>query len=229
MLRAPAFYGLVIAFFALSGPAFAATKEVGPIVSNVVTALPDQPSIPMDASTAFAFSLTLGGNRTIENPVGLVAGSLYTLALTQDGTGSRILSYGNAWRFNAATPPTLSTAPTTLDILLFYSDGTHLNFLSISKDVAAPISAPSSLVASTDHVSECVITWTDHSDDETQFDIEFFDNLLLTWGHLDYVNANVTTYTDSGVAGAGDYKYRVRAKRGATLSSYSNEATCTAI
>jgi len=63
------------------------------------------------------FSLTLAHNATLANGTTPVAGQSGSIFITQDGTGSRTLSYGTYWKFAAGTAPVLSTAAGTVDRL----------------------------------------------------------------------------------------------------------------
>lgn len=98
-----------------SGTAF------GAIVPAVVT-LTDAATIAVDASLGNLFRVTLGGDRTLGNPVNGVDGQLIRVEVTQDGTGSRHLSYGTAYDFGSSGAPTLSTAAGKRDELLFGYD-----------------------------------------------------------------------------------------------------------
>jgi len=60
-------------------------------------------------------TVTLGGNRTLANPTGLVAGQSGSIFIVQDGTGSRTLAYGSYWDFAAGVAPTLTTAANAVD------------------------------------------------------------------------------------------------------------------
>jgi hypothetical protein len=217
--------------FSASAAQARSARAVGAVVNNVVTTLTDGPTVAWDASTAFGFKLTLGGNRAIQNPTGLVAGALYTLELQQDGSGSRVATWGTnfRWTQNAAyTPPTFSTAAYAVDHLLFYSDGTYLTLLSVmlnvySRDVAP---APSSLTASTDEAGQITLNWTDTTSDEAGFIVEY-DN-LSTWTEIGRTAAGVHSFVDPGLP-PGDGTYRVRAFRPGAVSSPSNSATGTAL
>lgn len=91
-------------------------------------ALTDATSIATDASLAIGnvFTVTLGGNRTLANPVNLVAGGTYMWLVTQDGTGSRTLAYGTLFAWPSGTAPTLTTAPGSVDMITSIYDGTKL-------------------------------------------------------------------------------------------------------
>lgn len=85
-----------------------------------VSALTDGATITPDFSTANNFSVTLGGNRTLANPTNLTAGQSGAIAITQDGTGSRTLSFGSYWKFASGTAPTLTTTASKVDLLVYY-------------------------------------------------------------------------------------------------------------
>ena len=80
-----------------------------------ITALTDGATITPDFALAQNFSVTLGGNRTLANPSNQVAGQTGSIFVTQDGTGSRTLSYGANWDFPAGTAPTLTTTASAID------------------------------------------------------------------------------------------------------------------
>jgi hypothetical protein len=80
-------------------------------------------------------SVTLGATRILDNPTGLVAGALYVLQVIQDATGSRLLTYGTAYKFPAATAPTLTATAAAVDVLTFWCDGTNLLLIATSLNV----------------------------------------------------------------------------------------------
>lgn len=84
-----------------------------------ISALTDGATITPDFAVANNFSVTLGGNRTLANPTGLVAGQSGVIFITQDGTGSRTLAYGTFWDFPNATAPTLTTTANAVDVLVY--------------------------------------------------------------------------------------------------------------
>lgn len=86
--------------------------------ASAFTALTDGANIAVDWDTAAAnFSLTLGGNRTLDNPTNGKPGTWRTIVVTQDGTGSRTLAYGNQYKFPGGTEPVLTTAAASVDVL----------------------------------------------------------------------------------------------------------------
>jgi len=90
------------------------------------TVLADAANIAWDLDDNQTSSLTIGGNRTLDNPTNMKNGATYILKITQDGTGGRTLAYGNAYLFPNGTAPVLSTAAGAVDVLTFYSDGTNM-------------------------------------------------------------------------------------------------------
>lgn len=84
-----------------------------------ITALVDGATITPDFADSNNFSVTLGGNRTLANPTNLVAGQSGCIWITQDGTGSRTLSYGSYWDFTSGVAPSLSTAASAVDCLVY--------------------------------------------------------------------------------------------------------------
>lgn len=84
-----------------------------------INALVDGATVTPYFSQNNNFTLTLAGNRVIANPVGPVAGQSGTIYIIQDSTGSRTLSWGNLWRFQGNTAPTLSTSANAVDMLVY--------------------------------------------------------------------------------------------------------------
>ena len=80
-----------------------------------LVALTDAATIAVDFDTGQNFTVTLAGNRALGNPTNVTAGQTGSIFVTQDGTGSRTLSYGSSWEFPAATAPTLTTTAAAVD------------------------------------------------------------------------------------------------------------------
>jgi hypothetical protein len=99
-------------------------------------ALTDGANIAVDLATGVYFTVTLGGNRTLDNPSNHKVGRTIYVKITQDGTGSRTLAYGNQYDFGQDSAPTLSTAAGTVDLLAFFvSTTSKLVYLGIRKDI----------------------------------------------------------------------------------------------
>ena len=80
-----------------------------------ITALTDGANISVDLAASNNFTVTLAGNRTLDNPTNIVAGQSGSIFIVQDGTGSRTLAYGSYYDFAGGTAPTLSTAAAAVD------------------------------------------------------------------------------------------------------------------
>ena len=78
------------------------------------------------------FTMTATGNLTISSVTGATAGSSATLIITQDGTGSRLLT--STMKF-AGGGKTLSTTPNAIDIISLFYDGTTY-YATLSKGYA---------------------------------------------------------------------------------------------
>ena len=70
------------------------------------------------------------------------------------------------------------------------------------------------------------LTWTDQSNNEDIFKIERAQG-AGTFSQVATVGANITTYTNTGLAASTSYSYRVRASNSGGDSSYSNTASAT--
>src|SRR5207237_8401440 len=89
-----------------------------------------------------------------------------------------------------------------------------------------PPAAPSALTAAASGSSQVNLAWADNSNNETGFKLERstdgtnFTQVALT-------AAGVSGYSDTGLAAATTYTYRVRATNSAGDSAYSNTAGAT--
>jgi hypothetical protein len=61
----------------------------------------------------------LAGNRTLEAPTNAREGQVGHIYFKQDGTGSRTLGYNTVWKFAGGTAPTLTTAVSSVDMLVY--------------------------------------------------------------------------------------------------------------
>ncbi|MBP7501152.1 MAG: hypothetical protein KA784_00030 [Aquabacterium sp.] len=86
--------------------------------------LTDGATVAIDANLSNNFQLTLGGNRTIDNPTNLRKGGVIHLVVRQDATGSRTVTWGAKWDFGSAGTPVLSTAANKVDLVTAYYNGT---------------------------------------------------------------------------------------------------------
>ena len=80
--------------------------------------LVDATTIAPDLSAGLNFTVTLAGNRTLANPANAQPGDNGLIVITQDGTGSRALAYGAAWKFPGGAP-VLSTTAGAVDAISY--------------------------------------------------------------------------------------------------------------
>lgn len=89
---------------------------------GTITTLTDAATVTPDFSLSNNWSWVLGGNRTLANPTNLTAGQSGVILLQQDGTGSRTLAFGNQFKFPGGSAPTLTTAASSVDALVYFVD-----------------------------------------------------------------------------------------------------------
>ena len=77
--------------------------------------LTDAATINWNADDGFNARVTLGGNRAMGEPTNLQDGLTYALAIIQDGTGSRTLSWHSIFDWGDLGAPTLSTGAGKVD------------------------------------------------------------------------------------------------------------------
>lgn len=87
-------------------------------------ALTDAATIATDASLSNNFTVTLGGNRTLNNPTNMANGVILNFKIKQDATGTRTLAYGSKFKWAGGTAPVLSTAASARDFITaqYFSD-----------------------------------------------------------------------------------------------------------
>ena len=102
-----------------------------------ITTLTDQAIITPDFGASANFAVTLAGNRTFANPFNLVAGQSGSIFVTQDGTGSRTLSFGAKFHFVGGTAPTMTTTASAVDRVDYIVKSTDVIHAVVSLDVKA--------------------------------------------------------------------------------------------
>jgi hypothetical protein len=100
------------------GNVFAGSQVVTPVV------LTDAATITPDAAQSNHFTVTLGGNRTMANPLNLQNGVILNFKIKQDGTGSRTLTWGSKFKWSGGTAPTLTTTASGRDLVtaMYFAD-----------------------------------------------------------------------------------------------------------
>lgn len=87
--------------------------------------------------------------------------------------------------------------------------------------------APTGLGGSSGSSSEISLSWTDNANNETAYLVERSTNNNNNFNQIASLNANATTYNDSGLSANTTYYYRVKAGNAQGSSSYSNETQVT--
>jgi hypothetical protein len=96
-----------------------------PTVTNYVETLytaNTSTAITVDLANGTVQNLTLTGNATITMPTA-VAGKSFIIILSQDGTGSRTVTWSTV-SWPSATAPTITSTASKKDIYSFFSNGT---------------------------------------------------------------------------------------------------------
>ncbi len=86
--------------------------------------LTDGTTITWDVGSSPVAKVTLGGNRTLSAPTNGLTGQFISIAVIQDGTGSRTLTWNSAYEFTGDTAPTLTTTINKADVFVFRYNGT---------------------------------------------------------------------------------------------------------
>jgi hypothetical protein len=71
-------------------------------------------------AAGFNFSLTLAGSATLANPSSAKPGQSGVIYVSQDGSGGRTLSFGNAYKFAGGAAPTISSGANQVTILSYF-------------------------------------------------------------------------------------------------------------
>jgi carboxypeptidase T len=101
---------------------------------------------------------------------------------------------------------------------------------AVTPALPLPPATPTNLTATATSTSQINLAWTDAADNETGFKIERCTGSGCTsFTQIATVGANVTGYSNSGLAASTTYTYRVRATNTGGDSSYSNEASATTL
>jgi hypothetical protein len=102
---------------------------------GVVTALTYASTITPNFALSNNYSLTATGNFTMAFPTNVVAGQSGMIAITQDATGSRVVTWASGWVAAGGTKPVLTTAANAVDYISYYVETTGRIFISMIADV----------------------------------------------------------------------------------------------
>ncbi|MBN1675341.1 MAG: fibronectin type III domain-containing protein, partial [Kiritimatiellae bacterium] len=208
-------------------------------VRNLMTGNADQLRNACRAASIFGFPVypSLDPPAFAQRGGTVAAGFKLTISKAQSGTifyrtdggdprdsGGGVASAADGYD----APVTLSATCTVKARLKNGSTWSALEYaaFTVTGSVPQPPAAPGNLSATAQSSSQIKLTWQDNSGNESSFRIDRSTN-GSTWNQLAAPGANVTAYTDSGLAAATKYYYRVRAENSAGDSAYSSVATAT--
>lgn len=104
----------------------------GHLAPAVVT-LTDAATVAIDASAGNDFRLLatsgIGATRAIGAPSNLTDGQAFTITVTQDSAGSRVVTWNAVYKFGGAGTPTLTTTANAADVLAFKNFGGAVRYL----------------------------------------------------------------------------------------------------
>jgi hypothetical protein len=92
-------------------------KSLTPRVNNAIQVLTPGTTVATDVDIGTMSSLTPAQNFTLSNPTNPADGGVYGWWITQDATGSRVLTLGSKFKKPAADSVTLSTGANKVDFL----------------------------------------------------------------------------------------------------------------
>jgi carboxypeptidase T len=105
-------------------------------------------------------------------------------------------------------------------------DSDYSNTASAATPAIPVPNPPSNLTATAASTSQINLAWTDTASNETGYKIERCTGAgCSNFAQIATVGANVTSYSNTGLAASTSYSYRVRATNTAGDSDYSNAAT----
>jgi fibronectin type 3 domain-containing protein len=87
--------------------------------------------------------------------------------------------------------------------------------------------APTSLTAAAASTTQINLTWVDNATNEINYKLERCAQGCASFAEIAQLGADITSYSDTGLAAGVTYSYRVRASNDAGNSAYSNVAAAT--
>jgi fibronectin type 3 domain-containing protein len=107
-----------------------------------------------------------------------------------------------------------------------FKNGTYSTYSNVaSARTLSTLYAPSSLTASVVSSSQLNLTWNDTNSSETGYLVERSLSSSSGFVQIASLGANTRSYSNTGLAAATTYYYRVRAAMNGTYSTYSNVAS----
>jgi hypothetical protein len=153
-------------------------------------------------------------------------GAVYAVAGSSGQTSGGTLNHPAMFiSLNSLGSMILEVNGNRLDAAFIDQTGVTRDYFTITKGGSSP-QAPSNLSASAVSSGQINLAWSDNSSNESGFKIERSTN-GTSFSQIATVGANVTTYSNTGLAASTTYYYRVRATTASGDSGYSNTANAT--
>ena len=193
------------------------SNEAGATTKDTIPAAPTS----LTATAASDTQINLTWAQSMPNEDGFriyrsVDGTTFTLVAT---VGINVVSYSNTG---------LAANTTYYYKVAAYNTAGNSAFSNVASDITAP-QAPTALavntIAGTTNWNKLALTWTDNSSAEAGFKVERGTAAAGPFTQIATTGAGVATYTDSGLAAATTYYYRVRSYNANGNSGYSNTAS----
>jgi len=108
---------------------------------------------------------------------------------------------------------------------IFAAVSTVLLLVFAGSATAASVSAPTSLAASAVSSSQINLTWVDTNSNESSYLVERSLSSSSGFAQIASLPQNTRSYSNTGLAAATTYYYRVRASKNGAFSTYSNVAS----
>ena len=193
-----------------------------PVSATTLNSIPDAP-FNLDAS-ATENSIFLGWNIHYYNHEGFYIEQ----APTETGPWTQIAQYetGGSLFYNVYDLPANTTY--WFRIRAYNTMGTsgYSNVASATSP-SLPIKAPDNLVATALSDNQINLTWNDNASSENGFRLETGESSGGPWTLLANLDADVTSYSHTGLATGTTYWYRVRTYGTSDFSDWSNTASAT--
>lgn len=143
-------------------------------------------------------------------------------------SGSTITPLSNSSKTNTTSETMVSTQVAGIyyiGVSAYSGSSTYEVSVSATGQGTVTVNAPSNLQAQATSSSVIRLTWTDNSNNETEFRVEQKDS--GQWYDIGSVAANATGVNVTGFSPGETGTFRVRARAGSVYSAYSNEASAT--
>lgn len=103
---------------------------------GTVTVLSPAATITPDFSLSNNFSLTINQNFTMAFPTNVAAGQSGIIVITQDASGSRLVTWASGWVAAGANKPVLSLSSNSVDYISYYVETSSRIFVNIIANVS---------------------------------------------------------------------------------------------